>query len=180
MLLPFVPKAREIDQNKDRRLSLLSITLAECVSIHSAATWLLDNREWDFFAVYYDAIDHYSHCFMKYHPPRQQHIPEADFELYRHVVSTAYQFHDRMLGTLLRKAGQDVTVLLISDHGFHPDHTRPKIVPQIPAGPAIEHRDSSRPTLKKTRAGPKPPPVATMCSTWPRPFLRNSPSMRTN
>ena len=57
-------------------------TLAECISMHSAATWLLENKPWDFFAVYYDAIDHFCHGFMKYHPPRQQWIPERDFELY--------------------------------------------------------------------------------------------------
>jgi tetratricopeptide (TPR) repeat protein len=32
-------------------------------------------------------------------------------------------------------------VILMSDHGFHPDHLRPASIPDIPAGPAIEHRD---------------------------------------
>src|SRR6185312_9405208 len=141
MVLPFIPKAAEIDQEKDKRLAGFMRTLCECVSIHSAATWLLDNREWDFFAVYYDAIDHFCHGFMKYHPPRQSWISERDFELYGNVVNMAYQFHDQMLGTLLAKAGDDVTVVLMSDHGFHPDHLRPSAIPDIPAGPAIEHRD---------------------------------------
>ncbi len=141
MLEPFIPLAREIDQDKDKRLAGCMRTLAECVSIHSAATWLLDNEKWDFFAVYYDAIDHFCHGFMKYHPPRQKWIGERDFELYSNVVSMAYRFHDQMLGTLLQKAGEDVTVILMSDHGFHPDHLRPASIPDIPAGPAIEHRD---------------------------------------
>jgi tetratricopeptide (TPR) repeat protein len=34
-----------------------------------------------------------------------------------------------------------MNVILMSDHGFHPDHLRPKMIPSIPAGPAIEHRD---------------------------------------
>ncbi|HVY94619.1 MAG TPA: alkaline phosphatase family protein, partial [Bryobacteraceae bacterium] len=141
MVLPFIPKAAEIDQDKDKRLAGFMRTLCECVSIHSAATWLLDNQEWDFFAVYYDAIDHFCHGFMKYHPPRQSWISQRDFELYGNVVNMAYQFHDQMLGTLLAKAGEDVTVILMSDHGFHPDHLRPSAIPDIPAGPAIEHRD---------------------------------------
>jgi len=95
----------------------------------------------DFFAVYYDAIDHFCHGFMKYHPPRQSWIGERDFELYHNVVSMAYQYHDQMLGTLIEKAGEDTTVILMSDHGFHPDHLRPASIPDIPAGPAIEHRD---------------------------------------
>ncbi len=30
-----------------------------------------------------------------------------------------------MLGTLLKLAGEETTVMLMSDHGFHPDHLRP-------------------------------------------------------
>jgi predicted AlkP superfamily phosphohydrolase/phosphomutase/tetratricopeptide (TPR) repeat protein len=141
MVEAFVPKAAEVDQSKDRRLASLAKILSECVSIHSAATWLLENETWDFFAVYYDAIDHFCHGFMRYNPPRQAHISEQDFETYQRVVSMAYQFHDQMLGTLLSNIGDDATVMLMSDHGFHPDHLRPKAIPRIPAGPAIEHRD---------------------------------------
>ncbi len=141
MVEPFIPLAAEIDQDKDKRLSGCMKTLCECVSMHSAATWLIENEPWDFFAVYYDAIDHFCHGFMKYHPPQQKSISDHDFELYKNVVSTGYQFHDQMLGTLLAKAGEDVTVILMSDHGFHPDHLRPAAIPDLPAGPAIEHRD---------------------------------------
>ena len=141
MVEPFIPLAREIDQDQDKRLALFLRTLAECMSIQSAAMWLVENQPWDFFAVYYDAIDHFCHGFMKYHPPRQDWIDERDFELYRNVVSAAYQFHDRMLGALLEKAGEETTVVLMSDHGFHPDHLRPASIPDIPAGPAVEHRD---------------------------------------
>jgi len=141
MVEPFIPLAREIDQDKDKRLAGCMRTLCEAVSMHAAATWLLKNQAWDFFAVYYDAIDHFCHGFMKYHPPRQSWIGARDFELYGNVVNMAYQFHDQMLGTLLKKAGNDVTVILMSDHGFHPDHLRPASIPDIPAGPAIEHRD---------------------------------------
>jgi tetratricopeptide (TPR) repeat protein len=137
----FVPLAREIDQDRDPRLALLLRTLAECMSIQSAAVWLIANRPWDFFAVYYDAIDHFCHGFMRYHPPRQSWISERDFELYNNVVSMAYQFQDQMLAALMEKAGDDITVVLLSDHGFHPDHLRPSSIPDIPAGPAVEHRD---------------------------------------
>jgi predicted AlkP superfamily phosphohydrolase/phosphomutase len=140
-VLPFVPRAAEIDQDKDQRLSSVMKILAECVSVHNAATWLLAHEPWDFFAVYYDAIDHFCHGFMRYHPPRQDWISERDFELYRGVVEAGYRFHDLMLGTLLGLVGDDTWVLICSDHGFHPDHLRPREIPHEPAGPAIEHRD---------------------------------------
>jgi len=141
MVMPFIPLARDIDQDRDRRLGLFLRTLAECMSIQNAAMWLMEHQKWDFFAVYYDSIDHFSHGFMKYHPPRQAWVEERDFELYHNVISMAYQLQDQMLGALVEKAGEDTAVILMSDHGFHPDHLRPASIPDIPAGPAIEHRD---------------------------------------
>jgi tetratricopeptide (TPR) repeat protein len=45
-----------------------------------------------------------------------------------------------MLETLLTLAGPEATVLLVSDHGFHSDHLRPRGIPAEPAGPAVQHR----------------------------------------
>ena len=139
-LLPFVPKAAEIDQDKEKTLASLSRIIADCATIHSAATWILEHESWDFMAVYYDAIDHFSHGFMNFHPPRMKGVPGKKFELYQHVVSAGYRFHDMMLARLLQLAGEETTVILISDHGFHSDHLRPKGIPKEPAGPAWQHR----------------------------------------
>jgi tetratricopeptide (TPR) repeat protein len=45
-----------------------------------------------------------------------------------------------MLERLLQLAGPDTTVMLVSDHGFHCDHLRPRGIPKVPAGPAVCHR----------------------------------------
>ncbi|MEZ5363060.1 MAG: alkaline phosphatase family protein [Bryobacterales bacterium] len=140
-ILPFVPNAAKADPKKDRRLLSVAKITAECSSIHAAATHLMESRPWDFMAVYFDAIDHYCHGFMKYHPPQQKWIKDEDFEIYSEVVQGAYRYHDMMLGMLLHLAGPDTTVIVMSDHGFHPDHLRPRNIPAEPAGPAIEHRD---------------------------------------
>ena len=140
-LLPFIPKALTIDQDSDRRLGSVMKILAECTSIHAAATWAMSHEPWDFMGVYYDAIDHFCHGFMKYHPPRRSFISERDYELYSGVVEAGYCFHDMMLGAMLKLAPADTTVIICSDHGFHSDHLRPVQIPNEPAGPAIEHRD---------------------------------------
>src|ERR1700685_3891820 len=139
-ILPWIPRAAEIDQEKDKRLESFAKILAENCSIHNVATWILQNEPWDFMAVYYNGIDHFCHGFMHYHPPRMEGIPEDRFEIYKDVVNGAYRFHDMMLQTLLDLAGPDTTVLLVSDHGFHSDHLRPVGIPKEPAGPAIQHR----------------------------------------
>lgn len=138
----FVPRALEVDQEKSRGIHSAARVICECANIHSAATWLMDHEPWDLCAVYFDAIDHFGHGFMKYHPPRRPHIGEEDFDLYSGVLRAGYLLHDRMLGTLLEKAGPDTTVILLSDHGFHPDHLRPERIPEYHAGPAFEHRNN--------------------------------------
>ncbi|HZQ70752.1 MAG TPA: alkaline phosphatase family protein [Terriglobales bacterium] len=139
-ILPWIPRAAEIDQEKDKGLQSFAKILAENCSIHNAATWILQNQPWDFLAVYYNAIDHFCHGFMHFHPPRMDGIPEHKFEIYKGVVNGAYRFHDMMLQTLLDLAGPEATVILVSDHGFHSDHLRPRGIPAEPAGPAVQHR----------------------------------------
>jgi tetratricopeptide (TPR) repeat protein len=146
-ILPFVPRAAEIEQleeaargRENKRLGSVGKIIAEAATVHAAATWVMEHEPWDFMAVYYDAIDHFGHGFMKFHPPRREFIPEELYERYNAVVTAGYRFHDMLLGRLLHLAGPDTTVILISDHGFHPDHLRPRSIPKEPAGPAAEHR----------------------------------------
>jgi len=140
-LLPFVPHAKEIDQKEDERLYRVAKNLAEAASIHSAATYILDNEEWDFVAIYLDSLDHFSHGFMNYHPPKMPIVTDREYYLYKDVVNSAYRFHDMMLGQILNLAGEDATIMVISDHGFHSDHLRPKMLPDEPGAPALQHRD---------------------------------------
>jgi tetratricopeptide (TPR) repeat protein len=139
-ILPWIPLAGKVDQEKDRGLTTFAKILAENCSLHNAATWILKNQEWDFLAVYYNGIDHFCHAFMNYRAPRMEFIPEEKFEIYKDVVDGAYRFHDMMLEALIRLAGSEATVMLVSDHGFHSDHLRPKAIPREPAGPAVQHR----------------------------------------
>jgi len=140
-ILPFIPEGHRIDQEKDRLLQSFGKVLSDCASIHAVTTAIMEQEPWDFTAVYYDAIDHFCHAFMPYHPPRMPDTPDEQFEIYRNVVRGAYRFHDMMLERLLRLAGPETTVVLCSDHGFHSRHLRPAGMPREPAGPAIWHRE---------------------------------------
>jgi predicted AlkP superfamily phosphohydrolase/phosphomutase len=141
----FVPNGHQVDQSKDQRLSALAKRLSEAFSAHNAAVRLMEiDPEWDFFAVYYRTIDEICHQFMHYHPPKMDGIPEEDFEMYKEVVNGAYRMHDLMLKRLLELAGPDTSVMLVSDHGFHSDHLRPKFTPRVPAGITVWHRADDR------------------------------------
>ena len=139
-ILPFIPNAAKIDQKTDKRLNSFAKVLSDNASIHAVATALMGSEPWDFTAIYYDGIDHFSHAFMAYHPPRLAWIKEEDFALYQGVIKGAYRFHDMMLERLLDLAGPETTVILCSDHGFESGSQRPRGTPREPAGPAAWHR----------------------------------------
>jgi predicted AlkP superfamily phosphohydrolase/phosphomutase/tetratricopeptide (TPR) repeat protein len=139
-ILPFIPNAAQIDQKIDKRLSGFAKTFAEMMTTHSVATAVMELEPWDFMAIYYTGIDHFSHGFMEYHPPKLSRVSDEDFEMYKDVVKGAYQFHDMMLARLLELADEETTVVLCSDHGFQSGAFRPKGTPREPAGPAVWHR----------------------------------------
>ena len=141
VVLPFIPRAAEIDQKEDQRLETFAKLLSECCSVQAVATELMSREPWDFTAVYFDAIDHFAHGFMPFHPPRMENVPEREFEIYQGVMSGVYQFHDLMLGRLVELAGPDTTIVLCSDHGFQSGGLRPQGNPREPAGPVLWHRE---------------------------------------
>jgi predicted AlkP superfamily phosphohydrolase/phosphomutase/tetratricopeptide (TPR) repeat protein len=139
-ILPFIPKAAEVDQDDDRRIEMFAEHLAQCASIQAAATHLMATEDWDLSAVYFEGIDHFCHTFMEYQAPKMPHIREEDFEIYKDVVSGAYRFHDMMLGGMLEMIDDDTYVILCSDHGFYSGNARPAHTPNEPTGPAYWHR----------------------------------------
>lgn len=140
LIMNFIPNLARVDQDKDRRIENLAKIIADCTTVCNAATAIMLHEPWDFTAVYFDAVDHFCHGFMRYHPPRLEWVDEEEFEIYNRVVEGAYIYHDILLGRLLEAAGEESTVILVSDHGFHSDHMRSRVLPHEPAGPTFEHR----------------------------------------
>ncbi|MBU2929196.1 alkaline phosphatase family protein [Winogradskyella psychrotolerans] len=153
-ILPFIPRAAEIDQDKEQSLFSFAKMLAENTSVHAAATNLMRTTEWDFMAVYYDLIDHFCHAFMKYHPPKLNHIAQNKFEIYKDTIHGAYMYQDMMLERMVDLAGEDTTIVVMSDHGYESGNKRILKMPKYPAAPALEHRKfgmfvAAGPNIKK-------------------------------
>jgi len=77
--------------------------------------------------VFFDAIDTVGHHFMQFVAPKMAHVSEREQRLFGGVMDRVYEWHDAALGRLLDAAGDGVTVILLSDHGFHSDHLRPNL-----------------------------------------------------
>ncbi|WP_299226998.1 alkaline phosphatase family protein [uncultured Psychroserpens sp.] len=155
-ILPCIPKAREIDQDKDNGLNTFAKILSENTSVHAAATNLIRTTNWDFMAVYYDLIDHFCHAFMKFHPPKQNSVSQHKFDIYKDAVVSAYKIQDMMLERTMDLVDDDTTIILMSDHGFESAKKRISKMPKYPAAPALEHRQfgifvASGPNIKKNQ-----------------------------
>ena len=139
MLQQFIPRAAELDQSRPavrHRLGTLAQRLAETISVHAAATELLETEPWDFGAVYYECIDAVCHEFMPFHAPALPGIPPEEAAIYGEVVNRVYRYHDAMLGRLVELAGPEARVMVVSDHGFESGSRRP----HGPVEPARWHR----------------------------------------
>lgn len=138
-LLPFLPNGIDKTKENPKLLNTIAILLAQCSTYHAVTTWILENQDWDFCGLYMDTIDKAAHEFMKFHPPYQAHLDEAEFLTYKDVMIGFYRYHDMMLERLLELAGQDAHIMLVSDHGFYADHRRLEKLPNDPMAPALEH-----------------------------------------
>jgi len=139
LLQQLIPRAAELDQTNpfvQRALLFLAQRLSEVISLHAAATELLERETWDLGAVYYECIDQVGHAFMPFHPPRLPEVAEPDFEFFKDVMRGVYRFHDLMLERLIQLAGPDAHVMIVSDHGFQSGELRPR--KQVE--PALWHR----------------------------------------
>lgn len=137
---PFIPNLKSLKTEEDKVLAGLVKILAHASSVHSATTYLMEETEWDFMAVYHDAIDHICHLAMKYRAPQLKGIEDEAHENYKDLVDSMYRYHDMMLDRTLDLIDDDTYMMILSDHGFRSDHTRMVKVPKGPATPALEHR----------------------------------------
>lgn len=100
-------------------------------------------------AIYLRGVDFVQHFFWQYSDPVPfGGVSETDTEAYGNVIDNYYVYTDRLLGRLLATLGDDVNVLIVSDHGFQPrldpDPGRPQLTGAhhiqgvfIAAGPEI-------------------------------------------
>jgi len=72
-----------------------------------------------FAAVYLRGVDFVQHFFWQYSDPEPfESVTEADIAAYGPVIDNYYVYTDALLGELLDSCGEDVNVLIVSDHGF--------------------------------------------------------------
>lgn len=123
----------------DPRIMRLAERLAELYSVHNVTASLLETEPWDFAAVYFHFVDWVLHDFASFVPPRQPGVSRSAFDRFHGVVEGACRLQDVLLADLLKIAGPDTLVFLVSDHGFATG-AEWQAAPNVPAGIAAQHR----------------------------------------
>jgi tetratricopeptide (TPR) repeat protein len=116
----------DLTPQDEKPIGQLRNILAHCASVQAEATRLMLTQDWDLGAVFFDGLDLLGHCFMPYHPPQRPGVPDREFQLFKQVISGGYRFFDMMLESILVHAGDETTVILVSDHGFKSKELRPQ------------------------------------------------------
>jgi predicted AlkP superfamily phosphohydrolase/phosphomutase len=84
-----------------------------------SSLWLMRNKPWDFFFVVFKATDYGTHFFWKYMDKNHPHYM-GDNSGYNDAILRCYQISDEAVGKLVKEAGEDTTVFIVSDHGGGP------------------------------------------------------------
>jgi tetratricopeptide (TPR) repeat protein len=80
----------------------------------------------EFEAVYFEGTDTVGHLFMPYRLPRLPGVDPTRIESFSQIVDRYYETADAYLGRLLETRDESWTVMVLSDHGFVTDATRPR------------------------------------------------------
>lgn len=83
----------------------------------------LERGGWDCFAAVFLPTDHIQHTFWRtLDPEHARHEPDAPARV-RDAIRDAYVDCDRLVGEVVQRLGPDDTLIVLSDHGFHPWRT---------------------------------------------------------
>ena len=88
-----------------------------------AACWLMRNYEWTLFAMHAHCPDWAYHAFSNKIDPLTAESPK-EAKLYGEVELRFYQSLDKMIGRIVREAGEDTLIIITSDHGAKPSGHR--------------------------------------------------------
>ncbi|MHC4445909.1 MAG: alkaline phosphatase family protein [Planctomycetota bacterium] len=82
------------------------------------AEYLLGKEPWDCFMVLFGESDTVGHHFWAFHDPDSPRHDVAGAREFSTAISMIYRQLDQAVGSLIAAAGNDVNVIVLSDHGF--------------------------------------------------------------
>jgi predicted AlkP superfamily phosphohydrolase/phosphomutase len=82
--------------------------------------YLMENHPWDIFAIVFSESDLIQHMFWKFIDPDHPLYDSRMAEKYGNGMFRIYERIDRCVGEYLKRQGDDINVIVMSDHGADP------------------------------------------------------------
>ncbi|MEX2016105.1 MAG: alkaline phosphatase family protein [Candidatus Hydrogenedentales bacterium] len=108
------------DYRTDDKSALLPHILRHLDNRFAYARYLCTNKSWDLFVMVETGLDRLQHAFWQYADPRHPRY-ERNSE-FQNVVSDYYRRLDGHVAKLVALAGEDLALLIVSDHGAKSFH----------------------------------------------------------
>lgn len=102
-------------------LEKIKVFIASVNSIQAATKDILQNEEWDCVSVFYNRLSNLTFQFMPFHIDENPDVSQELKNAFSQVLGNAYKYLDTLLGELLELAGEELTVMLVSQGGYLPD-----------------------------------------------------------
>jgi len=134
-----LPRLDELDP-RTPYTSIVAKHLAEDATALRILEHLLQTDPWQFATVYLTGLDNFGHSFSHFRSPALPEVPPELAENLGGLLDRAYELYDRWIGKILRAAGPDTNVFVISDHGFVHDHRRLVFPGNEECAPCAMHR----------------------------------------
>lgn len=81
-------------------------------------SYLLSSYDLDFYFFVFVETDRIQHCFWKFMDEKSVDVSHSERKKYKTIIADIYKKLDDSIGRILKYAGDDDTVMLVSDHGF--------------------------------------------------------------
>lgn len=86
--------------------------------------YFLKKYDWDFAIAVFMATDRAQHYFWKYMDPQHPLYDKKEALKYGNVILDVYKQGDYILGKILEKNNENISIVVMSDHGFGPGSTK--------------------------------------------------------
>lgn len=139
LLQRLIPKLYEIDPTVDWRLSAIAKILAEDLTTLQTTLCLMKEQPWNFTTLYLIGLDSFSHQGTSFREPITGHADQLGIEHYGELIDRAYELYDEWIGWLVTAAGEETTIMLVSDHGFYHDDRKPRSLGINTTAPCDQH-----------------------------------------
>ncbi len=111
----------DVDDFRSDDLDRIYGDIVEMTEQHFAiAEWVWSEKQPDFLMMVEIGLDRFHHAFWRHIDP--DHPRHETGNRWEHLGREYYASLDRQIGRLRRRAGEDTTLLVVSDHGARPMH----------------------------------------------------------